>query len=221
MVVLGQCMAYTDSSELTAQTSVHRNSPHPRQRSRSIYHHQGLRVCRTTFLFVHGIKLFRFKALRHHLNKNGLVARVHGNTSRLPKHALTLQDVQQVIGFITNFAEDHAIMLPGRIPGYKRYDLQLLPCSTTRSYVWKAYTTATANDTSIHTVTYSTFCCLWRQLLPQILPARPRTDLCEVCHKSAILISRSSNLSEADKTQVFKLTTNYNIIDSILTCTGS
>lgn len=37
------------------------------------------------------------------------------------------------------YAEDHAIMLPGWIPGYKRFDLQLLPCPVTKHSVWKCY----------------------------------------------------------------------------------
>ena len=159
--------------------------------------------------------------LRHYLNKNGLVARVHGNTSRLPQHALTLQDVQQVVGFITNFAEDHAIMLPGRIPGYKRYDLQLLLCSTTRLMFGRLISLplpASTLLTPLFVVCGDNFCHRFFQPGPEQTSVKSAT---RVLQCSAILISRSSNLSEADKTQVFTLTTSYNIIDSILTCTGS
>jgi hypothetical protein len=34
--------------------------------------------------------------------------------------------------FLRSYAEVNAILLPGRIPGYKRDDLQLLPSSTTK-----------------------------------------------------------------------------------------
>ena len=34
--------------------------------------------------------------------------------------------------FLANHAKEHAILLPGRIPGHKRDDMQLLPSSTTR-----------------------------------------------------------------------------------------
>jgi len=34
-----------------------------------------------------------------------------------------------VVKFLQNFAETNAILLPGRIPGYKRDDVQLLPSS--------------------------------------------------------------------------------------------
>ena len=126
---------------------------------------------------------------------------MHGNTRRLPPNALTFSDVQHVVAFITNFAETHAILLPGRIPGYKRSDLQLLPTSTTRRNVWLEYAQATTNST-IHCVAYSTFCRLWRKLLPQVLPSKPMTDLCATCHKNSIIIMRGANLLEAEKTQV-------------------
>ena len=171
------------------------------------FYHQGLRVCRETFIFIHGISSWRLKAIKSSYKKDGIQPRVHGNCKRLPANALTFADVQHVVKFITNFAEDHAILLPGRIPGYKRSDLQLLPTSITRRYVWQAYYHAagaapTAALPYVHCVAYPTFCRLWRQLLPQILPTRPMMDLCAVCHRNSILIIRGANLPEAQKTQV-------------------
>ena len=163
---------------------------------------QGLKVCRATFLFLHGVRPAMLKALRNHCKENGLVPRVHGNTRRLPANSLTFENVQQITTFIQNYAEDHAILLPGRIPGYKRTDLQLLPSSTTKHSVWRAYTAALSGDSSLRVVAYSTFCRVWRQLLPQILPATPMTDLCAVCHKSSSLLLRCSNQPEAEKSEV-------------------
>ena len=62
----------------------------------------------------------------------GLTTRVHGNAKRLPKHALRLDEVKNLVTFLGNFAEKNAILLPGRIPGYKHDDLQLLPSNTTK-----------------------------------------------------------------------------------------
>ena len=62
----------------------------------------------------------------------GLTTRVHGNTKKLPKHALKLDEVKNLVTFLSNYAEKNAILLPGRIPGYKRDDLQVLPSSTTK-----------------------------------------------------------------------------------------
>ena len=39
----------------------------------------------------------------------------------------------------------------------------------------------------------------WKKLLPFIVTARPMTDLCWTCQKSNVLIYRSANLIDADK----------------------
>lgn len=74
-----------------------------------------------------------------HYIATGLLARTHGNTNRLPKNALTFTEVKNVVKFLENYAEAHAILLPGRIPGYKRTDLQLLPSSTTKKVILAMY----------------------------------------------------------------------------------
>ena len=45
-----------------------------------------------------------------------------------PNTLLTFDVIKNLVTFITNYAEEHAILLPGRIPGYKK----LLPSSTTK-----------------------------------------------------------------------------------------
>ena len=177
----GQILAMTNTSELTKHsTSV---LVKDRRRERSSYCHQGKTICRTTFLFLHNIGYFTFKALRRSCREVGLVPRVHGNARRLPPNALTYESIKHVVSFIENYAEDHAILLPGRIPGYKRSDLQLLPCSTTKRSVWNICCSATTTISHVHCVAYTTFNLIWRKLLPYILPTRPMTDLCAVCHQ--------------------------------------
>ena len=71
-------------------------------------------------------------ALKASYLATGLTLTVHGNTKRLHKHALKLDEVKLLVTFLHNYAEKNAILLPGRIPGYKRDDLQLLPSNTTK-----------------------------------------------------------------------------------------
>jgi len=106
-----------------------------REKTTTAYHHHGRTVCRNTFLFLHGVGSCHLKAIKYHYLANGLVPRRHGNTGRVPSNALSLEDVQHVVHFILHYAEAFAILLPGHIPGYKRDDVQLLPCSTTRRSV--------------------------------------------------------------------------------------
>ena len=92
--------------------------------------------------------------------------RVHGNTRRLPKHALKLDEVKNLVAFLSNYAEENAILLPGRIPGYKRDDVQLLPSNTTKKVQdihTQQYTPYTHRHTPPHILahrdTFDTYTC--------------------------------------------------------------
>ena len=70
---------------------------------------------------------------------NGLGPR--NRVQHLPYNMTPLSDIQQFVQFVLRYAEENAILLPGRIPGYKRDDIQLLPSSTTKHNIG-SYTTA-------------------------------------------------------------------------------
>jgi len=78
------------------------------------------------FLFMYGISDSRLRRLREHNKNSGLSSRTYGNTRRLPKNTLPFAVVEDVKLFLANYAEEHAISLPGRIPGYKDEDIKLL-----------------------------------------------------------------------------------------------
>jgi hypothetical protein len=62
---------------------------------------------------------------------------------------LSHDDIEKVVKFISNYAEDHAIILPGRIPGYKDFKMKLLPSSTTKASVFRLYRSA-MNDSGMY-----------------------------------------------------------------------
>lgn len=126
--------------------------------------------------------------------------RVHGNTHKQPKHALTAEDIQHVVNFLQSYAELHAILLPGRIPGYKDSQLKLLPSSTTHKQVWSAYIDAA--ESSVRTVAYSTFNKVWKKYLPRLTVMKPLSDLCSICQDNSKLILRAANRPESEKSEV-------------------
>lgn len=79
----------------------------------------------------------RFHALTAHYLATGLTTRYHGNKKRLPQNTLSFRDLKNIVKFLNSYAESNAILLPGRIPGYKRTDLQLLPSNTTKKVEYK------------------------------------------------------------------------------------
>ena len=131
----------------------------------------------------------------------GMVPRVHGHTGRVPPNAFVLEDMQNIVKFILQYAESNAILLPGRVPGYKRDDIQILPSSVTKRAVWMLYQN-TANTLSMRNVAYSTWCQYWKKFLPHVIVARPMTDLCWTCQQNSTAIIRSVNLSEEEKSEV-------------------
>ena len=135
--------------------------------------------------------------------------RVHGNTKRAPINRFTFAEISYAVNFIKNYAQLHGILLPGRIPGYKSTDIQLLPSSCTRQSIWELYV-AQSESLQIRAASRPYFFTLWKETLPHIVICRPMSDLCWVCQKNATAIIRASNTPDAEKSQV----TNYN------NCTG-
>ena len=163
----------------------------------------------------------------------GLTPRQHGNARRLPHNTLSFEAVKNVVMFLRNYAEDHAILLPGRIPGYKRDDVQLLPSSTTKKVLWCDHMPINAHHTHNYNVTltipqavwveyklscddihmapaaYSTFTKLWRKLTPQIQAMKPMSDLCWKCQQNSFAIMRSANKPEEEKSDVCPMTKSF------------
>ena len=68
--------------------------------------------------------------------------------------------------------------------------------------VWRVYHEAAEQDNRIHTVAYSTFCYLWRVLVPSIVVMKPRSDLCWQCQQNSTAITRTANSSDSEKSSV-------------------
>ena len=109
MALIGQLSAFTFTGEQTVRGTTHVSEG--RQNSYTIFWHRGLKVCRKTYLFVHTISEKRFKNLKISFCNNGLSPRMHGNTKRLPANTVSFADTKEVVKFITNYAEAHAILL--------------------------------------------------------------------------------------------------------------
>ena len=109
----------------------HQNSAKRRRITMSFKHH-GHNVCKKTFLFLHGIGREWLKAVKKHYKEEGLQVRQHGNSKRTPHHAMPFAAIRNVVSFLCNYAEENAILLPGRIPAYKRDDIKLLPSSCSK-----------------------------------------------------------------------------------------
>ena len=126
-------------------TSISGRVAKDRQHPRMTYFYDGKRICLKTFLFLHCLSNFRFYSLVKHYRKNGLALRTHGNSKRLPSSSSPAETVEQVIKFINNVAEEQALLLPGRVPSFKRTDVKLLPSNLTKRGLWSRYSDICTN----------------------------------------------------------------------------
>lgn len=126
---------------------------------------------------------------------------MHGNAHRQPHNALSVDDEKRVVTYINNYVEDHGILLPGRIPGYNRSDLKLLPSSVTKLSIWETYRKA-IEDQNVRIAGYRTFRVIWQKYLPYVIITKPMSDLCFTCQQNNTLVLRSCNKSEEEKSKV-------------------
>ena len=199
LVILGIIHSSLNCSETSISSRVEKT----RQSTRMCFSYHGKRICKKTFLFLHCLQYFRFHSLVKHYKKNGLTLRTHGNTKRLPSSASSIETVERVVKFIKNVAEEQALLLPGRVPGFKRIDVKLLLSNLTKHGLWKTYFDICTSTGQV-SVGYSKFCDLWNQLCPFILIMQPATDLCWTCQKNNSQINKSANLPEAEKVDVVR-----------------
>jgi hypothetical protein len=79
--------------------------------------------------------------------ENGLAPRRKKSGGRVyNRQALSYDDIERIVAFLSNFAEQHTLVLPGRVPGFKRDDVKLLPSSETKASIWRKYCTAMESD---------------------------------------------------------------------------
>ena len=178
------------------------------------------------FLPVRCISEKVLKNIIAHFKTNGVGARRHGLSQKLPHNTLSLEEIRQVVNFITNFSEANAIILPGRQPYGWKMDCKLLPTNCTKKHVFDMYieeinkitteyetaqppnashssqpSSSTQHSKAPRAVKYSTFVNLWDKLLPFMTNLKPATDLCWYCQQRSVQMQRCVNLQSDKKDQ--------------------
>ena len=117
----------------------------------------------------------------------------------MPHNSLTLNVVQEVIRFLHNYCDKHALLLPGHVPGYSHTDIKLLPSSTSKRGIWKIYKEAAQQGETQQVIACTTFFRLWKAQLPYVVLMKPLTDLCWKCQQNSNAILRAANSSDRSK----------------------
>ena len=164
------------------------------------------------FLFFRNIHEKRFKNLMKHFKLVGVTPRTHENSRKRPHNALSFESVNYITTLITNYSEQHGLVLPGRVPGYSRTDILLLPSSTSKHSVWLDYQQAASRSTvstDIRAVGYTTFCNIWHTLLPHLVKMKPMSDLCWTCQQNSTKVMKMMNRPEGEKSAALKSVTEH------------
>ena len=116
---------------------------------------------------------------------------------------------ERAVVFINNYADVHAMPLPGCLPKYNDFRVTLLPSDVTKWKVYDEYVVASqeiqaAQEVQVCIFGYREFCCLWSETVPYISVMLPSSDLCFTCQQNTSAIMRSSNLQEEEKSQKLK-----------------
>ena len=129
MVLLRSIMSTTLDDSHSIRDGGHKDAKRRKVSSNSMHH--GHNVCKVTFAFLYGIDINHWVlAIKKHYQQQGLEPRTHSR--RLPSHTLSFDDINRIVKYLQQYAEQHAILLPGRVPGCKHDDVQLLPSSNSK-----------------------------------------------------------------------------------------
>lgn len=174
------------------------------QRIKLVYCFNGLTVCQTAFLFLHGIKRDRLKRLfRIYKVNESITVPFHGNYKKTPSNTLTFGNVQFVVKFIQNYAEDEAMFMPGGQANTYNI-LKLLPTSETKFHIYELYKSA-AEEAKYPVACYASFTALWRDFCSDVSIMSQKTDLCDICQKNYISHRELRNVTEEEKKNFFIL----------------
>ena len=132
LVILANMQQNRVNSSQTKQTTSHKEGKERRRASVKFFL-LGRQVCRSTYLFAHGVGIKRYKNLCKHYDNHGFGPRRHGNVGKSSHNAFSISDEQNVISFISNYADYNAMPLPGRMPKMKDYTVMMLPSDVTKS----------------------------------------------------------------------------------------
>lgn len=204
LIILSHLQAHKELPKLFSAYSEFTDSDVRRERRKKmdrekiVYYFAKLPVCREFFFMVHDLGIKRYK----HYNHQKIKPREHGSKGKILKNieALSADDVEKVVSFITKYAEKYALPLPGRVVNFKDYQVVLLPSTNSKASLHRLYSSG-LSDADAKIVGLRSFYNIWKQYCPNIIVMKPASDLCEICKQNVDKIIRNSNCSDVAKSQ--------------------
>ena len=169
---------------------------------------RGIRICLEMFVFLHGMSKHRFVNICHHFDAHGLSERVHGNAQKRAHNTSTPDQLENLVTFIDNIAQAHAMPLPGRLPNHRDDRALLLPTDLTKAKVFRMYLDSCASQQT-KPVGRTKFHTVWTSLRPYVCTMKPADDLCLECQTLCKSMTNTGHLSEEQKEERVKAYTDH------------
>lgn len=170
-----------------------------RERLRIMYTLNGRPVCEKLFLLAHAIKIKRFKRLMKHYKNYGMAPPMHGNIKRTPKNVVKREQVENIVSFIRNYAEEAALFMPGHLA--TQYNIvKLLPSSDSKIALYRKYKEICVDNY----VSRSKFLQTWKTFCSDIVIMKPKSDLCELCQKNYTSHAQLRGATDEEKAAFFE-----------------
>jgi hypothetical protein len=154
-----------------------------RKRTRYEYIYDSVVICRSAFEIMYDIGPTAMKGIIKHMNENGPVPRVHGNTGKSPKHALQFLDVENAVRYVRNVGNEEGIPQPAAPRGRDSEPPIYLPACLTKVKLHERYESS-CKEADFRALGLTAFKNVWASCCSHIKVSSPRDDVCHICEKA-------------------------------------
>ena len=123
-------------------------------------------------------------------------------------NTLSYKAIKDIVVFLTNYSEQHGLLLPDRVPGFSRTDIKLLSSSVSKRSIWKKYRSV-MEQVGSRAAAYTSFCRFGQQLLPYLVLMKAVSDLCWQCQQNSTTVLRAANSPESVKSSTLQAAQNH------------
>jgi len=174
-----------------------------RQKMEIEYQFNGVNICSKAFMGIYGIGKTRWNNIRNHFSNDDIKKRQNALMGRVGNRTTPFDTVLKILIFIIKFSNINGLPSPGKYKCELFFNKKLLilliiiiigrnfrkdtkpliflPANETYSSIYNYYSNSIDEVPDILSVSYSTFCRIWKTYLPDIKFLTPRSDLCGFC----------------------------------------
>ncbi|CAB4381099.1 unnamed protein product [Rhizophagus irregularis] len=140
----------------------------------------GTKICNSAFLTIYGIGTKQWENARKHYIQYNINPRKHKLEGRSSNHAISFDDILNILTFIMNYANTHGLPSPGRHFKKETLPIVFLPVGESYSSLYRIYKDILENEDKkpIH---LTTFWRIWQKYISEVKFLSPRSDLCFLC----------------------------------------